>query len=58
MCAVHIKLFIFGNIILKIDKIINIFSTFEEIFLKMNTFSIFEEIFLKIINYYVPLGHT
>ena len=47
MCALraHIKLSIFGNIFLKIEKAVN-------------TFSILEKIFSKNENYCVPLGHT
>ena len=38
MCALraHIKQFIFGNIFLKIEKAVNIFSIFEKIFPKMD----------------------
>ena len=47
MCALraHIKLSIFGNIFLEIEKAVN-------------TFSILEKIFSKNENYCVPLGHT
>ena len=46
MCVlrVYIKLFIFGNIFLEIEKTVNIFS-------------IPKKIFSKIINYCVSLGH-
>ena len=47
MCALraHIKLSIFGNIFLEIEKAVN-------------TFSILEKFFSKNENYYVSLGHT
>ena len=47
MCALrtNIKLFIFGNIFLEIERIVN-------------TFSILKKIFSKNENYCMPLGHT
>ena len=42
---IHIKLFIFGNILSRIEKVVS-------------TFSIFKKKFFKIENYCMSLGHT
>ena len=47
----HIKLFNFENIFLKIEKIVNIFSNQEKIFLKIDNLNHIWYIYLKIKNY-------